>query len=262
MNLGLSGKRCIITGASRGIGAAIAKALANEGAKLALIARGREDLETLAKSISSESKVDVVFFGTDLSSPFELGRSMTDAIEKLGGVDVLINNAGSSAFGSFDTISDQDWEDAFNLKLMGYVRGMRSVLPYMRSQCSGRIINIIGMAGRFSSSNYSLGCFNAALLHLTKSMGDYLAPDGVAVLAVNPGFTGTDRILRAMEIWAKEMKVSKEEFSESYLREVPLGRLVDPAEVGKVVTFLCSDIANAMSGSSVQVDGGASKGSF
>ena len=262
MNLGLQNRRCIITGASHGIGAAIAKILAEEGVNLVLIARGANELQSVASELAQNYGVKVSTIASDIQLPSNLSGAIRDAIEMLNGVDILINNAGTSAFGSFDEISDDEWNDAYSLKLLGYVRAIRLVLPQMREQRSGRIINIVGMAGRSSSPNYTLGCFNAALLHLTKSLGDHLAVDGITVAAVNPGATATDRILKGMSVWAQEKNISTEEFTIDYLRDIPLGRFMDPLEVARVVAFMCSDLATGMSGSSVQIDGGAPKGVF
>lgn len=160
----------------------------------------------------------------DLAAADGPGHAVRSTIAQLGRVDVLVNNAGASPFGSFDRISDDQWSAAFELKLLGYVRCIRAVLPGMRAQRSGRIVNVVGMAGHYATSGYVLGALNAALLHLTRSVADLVAQDGITVVALNPGFTATDRLTAALSVLAEEAGTDLATFSDGYLAErVPLG---------------------------------------
>jgi len=260
MNLGLAGKKVVVTGASRGIGAAIAEAFAIEGSELALLARSEPALRQLAERLSAQVRATPIV--ADLARTDGAQAAIDRAIAELGGIDVLVNNAGTSPFGSFDVTSDQDWQNAFNLKLMGYVRCTRAVLPAMRTQHSGTIINVVGMAGRNATAGYALGAFNAALLHLTKSLSELVASDGIRISAINPGFTTTERMRQAMTVWALEANVDVETYTKDYVRKLPLGRFAEPAEIARLVVLLASDVMELTTGSALQADGGSARGQF
>jgi 3-oxoacyl-[acyl-carrier protein] reductase len=263
MNLGLSGKSCIVTGASRGIGACVGRELAIEGANVALVARSEDEIRTAADELRDAFDVKAVAVGSDLSTTEGAADAMRRAIEMLGGVDVLVNGAGASPFGSFDQITDDQWRSSFDLKMMGYVGCIRGVLPTMRERGSGRIVNIVGMAGRHATPGYVLGSLNAALLHLTKSLADLLAPDGVTVVAVNPGLTDTTRMQEAMEVWAEAAETDPQTFRERYKNtNIPLGRFATPEEMARTVVIMASEVTGYVTGSAIQVDGGAARGAF
>jgi NAD(P)-dependent dehydrogenase (short-subunit alcohol dehydrogenase family) len=261
MNLALAGKRCIVTGASRGIGAAVARELALERADIALLARDAGRLDALASELSGEG-VRAFAVPQDLSSATGASAAMEAAIAGLGGVDVLVNAAGASPFGTFDRIDDADWQASFDLKVMSYVRCSRAAVAAMRSGGGGRIINIVGMAGRYARASYVLGALNAALLHLTKSLAELVATDGITVVAVNPGLTATDRMHDAMATWAEEAGQDVEAYERGYAASIPVGRSATAVEVARIVTVLASDIAGYVTGSSVEIDGGAAQGVF
>ena len=261
MNLGLVGKRAIVTGASRGIGEAIAVELAAEGCSLALVARTAEALAEVAARLEEASGAAAYPIVADLSTQDGPELAVAASVEALGGLDVLVNNAGASPFGSFDAVEDDAWREGFDLKLMGYIRCMRAALVPMREAGSGRIINIVGLAGRVALPGYVLGAYNAALLHLTKSVADHVAKDGIGIVAVNPGLTETDRMHDALRTWADVAGVPQPEFVEAYLSSnVPAGRFAQPEEIARVVAFLASDAAEYISGTSVFVDGASLKG--
>ena len=262
IELGLVGKVAIVTGASRGIGAAVATALAAEGVDVALIARHEGRLVALATDIEARYHVRAVPITVDLTQPDEISEGIARAAAALGRVDVLINGAGASPFGSLDSVTDDEWVQAFSLKVLGYVRTTRAVLPFMRRQHSGAIINIVGMAGRYATPNYVLGALNAALLHVTTAVSALVAEDGIRVLAVNPSLTATERSLRALDTWAMEAGEDSDDYRHKYVRSLPLGRLAEPAEVAAVVVIAASDVARYMTGSALQVDGGSPKGVF
>lgn len=261
MNLEVEAKTAVVTGSSRGIGAATARLLAEEGVAVALIARSAEALGDLAGELSAGGH-RAVAISADLSCALSLDRAFAQAEQELGSIDLLVNNAGASPFGSFDAITDDQWIEAFNLKVLGYTRSIRAVLPGMRARRSGRIVNVIGSGGRFASPDYALGAFNAAMLHLTKSIGDLYAGDGVRVVAVNPGLTSTDRMLTALEAWASAAAVSVDEFTASHFANIPLGRAATPEEIARVIVTLCTPLGDLSIGSAFQADGGGPRGAF
>jgi NAD(P)-dependent dehydrogenase (short-subunit alcohol dehydrogenase family) len=257
MELGLTGKRAIVTGASKGIGAAVACQYAQEGARVALIARDEARLRDVASSCGSST----VLVAADLARGEELTRAFDYCIEQLGGVDILVNNAGSSPNGTIEQITDEQWDESFQLKLMGYVRGMRAVIPSMRAQRYGRIVNIGGVAGVHASAGYVLAAYNAALVHITRSTAEHLGPDGITVTTLHPGPTLTDRLRTMLSSGAAARGVTVEEFGEQVVAQgLPLRRLGTPDEMAKMIVFLTSDAAAWMTGSGVLVDGGAAKG--
>lgn len=256
MDLELAGQKCIITGGSKGIGAATGEVLAIEGADVALVARGEEALVARAEELVKRNGVRAFAIVGDLSTAHGVADSMASAIDALGGVDVLVNNAGSSEFGNLDMVSDEDWSACIDLKLMGYVRAMRAVLPAMREQGSGRIVNVLGIAGVAASAGYITGCINSALAHVTRSTALLVAKEGISVNALHPGPTATERVRSGIEAVAAAGGVTPEEFMR---KQVPLGRVAQPREVAEMIAVLASGVASFMTGSAIQVDGGVAR---
>jgi 3-oxoacyl-[acyl-carrier protein] reductase len=257
MELGLHGKRVIITGASKGIGAAVADEFAREGARIALIARDEARLRKVATGCGD----GCVVVSADLARADELAGAFTSCIDQMGGVDILVNNAGSSPNGTIEQITDEQWDESYQLKLMGYVRGMRAVIPTMRSQHYGRIVNIGGVAGVHASAGYVLAAYNAALVHVTRSAAEHLGPDGITVTTLHPGPTLTDRLRTMLSAGAAARGLSVDAFGEQVVATgLPLRRLGTPEEMAKVIVFLTSDATAWMTGAGVLVDGGAAKG--
>jgi 3-oxoacyl-[acyl-carrier protein] reductase len=257
MELSLDGKVAVVTGASRGIGAAVADALAAERARLVLIARDAVLLDSVASKIRDRHGADCLAVATDLLIPDAADIAVSRALERFGTIDVLVNNAGASGFGSFDAVSDGDWQHAFELKLLGYVRMVRAVLPAMREQRVGRIVNVIGMAGRVASPGYVLGAFNAALMHLTRALSSDLAPDGIVVKGINPGPTNTERMAAAFEVWARDAGVEPDAYIKDYMRGFALREIASPEEMAKLVVLLASPVSDRLIGTVLQADGGA-----
>jgi 3-oxoacyl-[acyl-carrier protein] reductase len=257
MDLGLAGRRAIVTGASQGIGAATAPALAAEGAAVALVARNADALQLVAGSIGAGAVVAV----GDLSTAAGVQESIDTCIELLGGVDILVNNAGSSPGGSIDDVTDEQWQAAFDLKVMGYLRGMRAVLPAMRAQRFGRIINVGGTAGIRATPGYALAALNAALVHLTRSTAEHVGRDGISVVSLHPGPTLTKRLRGMLARGAADAGVTVDEFAATRVApELPLGRLGTAEEIARMIVVLASDVADWVTGGGVAIDGGAAKG--
>jgi 3-oxoacyl-[acyl-carrier protein] reductase len=255
MDLGLHGRRAIITGGSRGIGAATAAALHAEGARVAIIGRDSDALASVAEPLDAHVAL------ADLSTASGVQYAIGSCIDALGGVDILVNNAGASPSGTIDDITDEQWQQSFDLKIMGYVRGMRAVLPSMRAQHFGRIVNIGGTAGIRATPGYTLAALNAALVHITRSTAEHVGRDGISVVSLHPGPTLTDRLRTMLERGATNAGVAVDEFANDVVgRSLPLGRVGSPEEVAQMIVVLCSDVAAWVTGGGVTIDGGAAMG--
>lgn len=261
MDLGLQGTRCIVTGASDGIGAATARVLAAEGAAVGLVARRAELLEAVARDCRAAGAPTAAVAVADLRDPAALTSAFDALVGELGGIDVLVNNAGDSKLGTLESLDDADWQASFDLKLMGYVRGMRHVLPIMRAQRSGCIVNILGTAGTNPSSAYVLSCFVTALAQLSASVADEVAPDGVRVVGLGPGYTATERVMGTVRRLADEAGADVGAFAAEFGRNlVPIGRLASAEEMGRLVAVLASDsVSGFVTGTQLLADGGASR---
>ena len=261
MDLGISGRTALITGGSLGIGKATAAELAAEGVNVAIVARDRTRLEDAAQELSSNTGGRVIGIAGDMGDASDIARAVDEASTALGGIDILVNNAGSSPAGRIEDLDDDIWMASFELKFMGYMRLSRAVLPAMRAQKWGRIVNIIGGGGPNPNAGYILGgSFNAALLNFTRSLAKDCAPDNVLVNGVNPGPTDTPRWQSLVEQNARITGKSEAEVSAQSLANVPLGRAAQPEEMADVVAFLCSERASHMAGALLNVDGAASGG--
>jgi 3-oxoacyl-[acyl-carrier protein] reductase len=261
VRLEIEAATAVVTGASRGIGAATARLLAAEGVGVAALARSEGDLSALVDELERTGSRAVAIVA-DMSDGASIDNAFAQARDALGPIELLVNNAGASPFGPFDAVTDEQWIEAFTLKVLGYTRAIRAVLPDMRAAGEGRIVNVVGSGGRFASPDYALGALNAAMLHLTKSVGDRFAGDGVRVLAVNPGLTSTGRMLDALETWAADAGVSVEQFTAEHVKNIPLGRAATPEEIAQVICVLCSPLGDLTIGSAFQADGGGPRGAF
>lgn len=242
----------IVTGGSRGIGAAASRIFAAEGARVAVVARTPSDVEAVAEEIGG---VPVI---ADLSTAAGVAAAIDEAMAQLGGVDVLVNNAGSSTGGSILDADEQAWQETIDLKLMGYVRAMRAVLPAMKQQRSGTVINVLGVAGTESSPGYVLACIVTALTHVSASVGQLVAPDGVRVVAVHPGPTATDRLLEMVANAADAQGMTPQEFADKVLGgRIPHGRVGQPDEVARTIVFAASEASGFTNASQLYVDGGS-----
>jgi 3-oxoacyl-[acyl-carrier protein] reductase len=255
MDLQLSDKVAIVTGASRGIGKAIADTLSAEGMKLVLVARSGPDLEAVARSLPNESFAQA----TDLREPGSANQIVAAAIEKFGKLDLLVNNAGATKRGDFLTLPDQDWTDGFALKFYGAMRLSRVAWTHLQAS-RGAIVNIIGVGGKAGSAEFTIGgTVNAALMNLTKALADRGVRDGVRVNAINPGSIATDRLQIRIRNYAKDMEISLEEAAKRLPREMKVDRFGEPAEIARAVAFLASEQASYIQGAILDVDGGATR---
>jgi len=256
MDLHLRGKRALITGASKGIGAAVAEALAEEGCNLHLAARNTAAMQALAANLSGAHGGDVAIHGTDLREAGALERLATAAADS----DILVNNAGDVPSGALDTVDEATWRRAWDLKVYGYINLARLLYAQMKTRGDGVILNIIGAAGERFEANYIAGSAgNAALMAFTRALGGTSLKDGIRVVGINPGPVATDRIKaltrrRALAQFGDEARV------EDVLRRFPRGRAAHPREIADTVAFLASDRSGYTSGVIVTIDGGICAG--
>ena len=257
MELGIRGRRALVTGASRGIGLAVAEGLAAEGVDVALVARSRDLLERAAGAIEDGQGVRAVAVVADLSGLDGVRAAAREAAAALGGVDILINNAGAIPVGSLSALEDSEVLAAWDLKLHGYVRMARELLPAMQEQGWGRIVNIIGLAGKQPSAGYIYGgTANAALMNFTKGLALAVAKDGVLVNAINPGPIATDRHTEMNQARAREAGLALEEIEARQSRAVPMGRVGRPQEVADLAVYLSSERCGFVHAAVVPVGGG------
>jgi 3-oxoacyl-[acyl-carrier protein] reductase len=255
MDLGLSNKVAIVTGASRGIGKAIAETLSAEGMKIVLIARSGDELRSIANSLPNESLLQAV----DLREPDSAKAVITTTMAKFGKLDLLVNNAGATKRGDFLILTDQEWMDGFALKFYGAMRLSRAAWPHLQAS-RGTIINIIGVGGRVASAEFTIGgTVNAALMNLTKALADRGVKDGIRVNAINPGSIATERLQIRIQNYAKANNIPLEEAARRLPHEMKIERFGDPAEIGRAVAFLASPQAAYIQGAILDVDGGATR---
>ncbi len=261
MDLGLSGKNVLITGGSMGIGKACARLFAQEGSSVAMTARTKEVLESTAKELEEETGARILALTGDMSVQQDVERVTADAIEELGGIDVLVTCAGSSPGGLMEDLTDDQWYSSLNLKFMGYVRSMRAVLPHMRMRGSGSIVLVVGNDGiKPSYWETTAGAANAAGINVAASMAEQYAPLGIRVNTVNPGPVNTGRWDGLEKAFARDKGVSQERAHELAVSSIPLGRIAEPEEVADLVVFLASDRASFINGSHILIDGSQRKG--
>jgi 3-oxoacyl-[acyl-carrier protein] reductase len=255
MDLQLRSKVAIVTGASKGIGRAIAQTLAQEGMRLAVVARSRAQLDELASPLGDAYLVQAA----DLMDRDAPSAVVAATMARFGRIDVLVNNAGSTKRGDFFTLSEADWADGFGLKFYAAMRLSRAAWPHLRAS-SGSIVNIIGIGGRTGSAEFAIGgAVNAALMNLTKVLADRGVKDGVRVNAINPGGIATDRLQTRLKAFAAERQLSPAEAEQQMARAFGVARFGQPDEIARLVAFLASPQAAFCQGSIVDADGGQTR---
>ncbi len=262
MDLGLEGKVVLITGATRGIGADVARGFAEEGAQVGICARTKADLDARSAEISKTTGATVVGISVDLSKPDEADRLVGEVVKRFGRLDVLVNSAGIAPAGTVEQLTEDDWQRGLQLKLMGLVRCTRAAIPVMRRQGGGRIVNVVGNDGvkcAYWEIVPAICC--AAELIFTQTLAEQYGPEGIYINAVNPGPVQTGLMHGIFEKLAKQRGLSVEEVIRGHVDSIPLklGRIATPREVTDVVLFLASDRASFVNGVQVNVDGGQMK---
>jgi NAD(P)-dependent dehydrogenase (short-subunit alcohol dehydrogenase family) len=258
VDLELTGRRAVVTGGSSGIGLAVARSLAAEGVDLALVARGVEALERAAEQVAAESGRRAIAVPADTGDDDAVAAMVEAVVAQLGGVDILVNAAATPATRA--PLTDGDLEREVNVKVRGYLRCARAVAPHMAAAGWGRIINISGLAARFTGSIVG-SVRNVAVAAMTKNLADELGGQGINVTVVHPGMTRTERTPEAMAVMADARGTTVEELEERLAAGVSIGRLVTAEEVAAVVTFLASPRSVALNGDAIAA-GGGSRGSI
>ena len=263
MDLGLRDRVALVTGASRGIGRAVALALATEGARLAMCARDGATLDAAAADIRTKSGAEVFTLAADLGTLAGTTRVVERTRERFGRLDILVSNAGSIRAGDFLSIPDEQWIADWNLKLLGYIRMARAVFPSMQAQGGGRIVNIIGAAARNPTEAYLPGgAANAALVNFTKGLADLGAKSNILVTGVSPAATRTERWESILAAEATAQKKTIDQMRAEREGAYPLRRIALPEEIADLVCFLVSARAGFLTGICITIDGGATRGVY
>jgi 3-oxoacyl-[acyl-carrier protein] reductase len=264
MDLELAGRVALVNGASRGIGRAIAAALAAEGASLVISARGEAAVTLAAGEIAAASGTKVVGVAADVSVPGTAERLVGTAVELYGGLDILVNNSGGPPFGHFDDFGDDAWQDAFDLLLLSVVRMVRAALPHLRASGRGRVINIESTSVKQPIPGLLLSnSLRAGVAGLARTLADELAPDQITVNNVLPGSILTDRLRAGAAARAEQAGTPVDDLIRSEVgARVPLGRVGEPEDLATMVAYLCSTAAAYITGQTIAVDGGVLRGIF
>ncbi|NDI33535.1 SDR family oxidoreductase [Chengkuizengella sediminis] len=261
MDLNLKGKSVVITAGSKGLGKATALEFAKEGAHVIISSRNEEELAKTKHEIEKETgNKNVHFLVCDITKVDDIKQMVNEAVERFGMVDVLINNAGGPPTGTFDQMTDEDWLYAFELNLLSFIRTIREVLPYMKKQQHGHIINFASSSIKQPIDNLILSnTFRTGIVGLAKSLSQELASDNILINTVGPGRISTDRLAQLDGIRAEKQGKTIEEIKLETEATIPLGRYGEPSEFAKMVVFLASGANTYVTGQSFVIDGGMVK---
>lgn len=260
MDIGLNGKSAFVAASSKGLGKACAIELAREGAHVMLSGRNEAELQKVKQEIQEIAAGQIEYVVCDITKGEDIKQAIQATINKFGTIDILINNAGGPPTGSIEKLTDEDWYKAFDLNLLSYVRLIREVIPYMKEQKNGRIINLASSSVKQPIPGLLLSnTFRTGIAGLAKTLSIELAPFNILVNTVSPGRVATDRIHELDAIKAKQLGVSIEQVREDSMKTIPLGRYGEVEEFGKVVAFLASSVSSYITGSSLLIDGGMIK---
>jgi NAD(P)-dependent dehydrogenase (short-subunit alcohol dehydrogenase family) len=258
MELKLEGKVAIVTGASRGIGAAIARELAQEGCDVALAARSGDELERLAAELRQKGRRALAHVA-DLRAPEAAGRLVDAVVGEFGRVDLVVANAGATRRGDFLALTDADWADGFALKFFGHVRLIRASWPLLKAK-GGSVVVISGIGGRTPGAEFTIGgSVNAALLSLTKALADKGVADGVRVNCISPGNVATDRLTKRIRAVADAGRIGEDEALRRMVVEAGTLRFGEVADIAGLVAYIASERGRFLHGALIDMDGGQTK---
>ncbi len=259
MDLGLAGRRAVVTGGSKGLGLAIAAELLAEGASVTICSRHADELITAAAGLSGGSDGKVTALPCDVTDPGQVSAFIEAAATAMGGIDILVNNAGGARPGTFATLTDEDWHADIEVKLLAQIRCTRAALPLLRRSPAPRVININAVYARYPDPAFLASSVNrASCLNLSKALSAELGREGILVNSVNIGFVTTPQWENIHRRRAPD--VPAEQFYASLAAaEVPLGRFGRPDEVAGIVAFLAGSRASYITGASIDVAGGMGK---
>jgi 3-oxoacyl-[acyl-carrier protein] reductase len=257
VDLGLRGKVAVVAASSKGLGRAVAEELAAEGAHLVICARGKEVLEQTAESIRQLAPVKVVDIAADVSDPRDAARVVSTALEEFGQVDILVTNSGGPPAGRFESLTPEMWDSATRLLLKSAVELTRAVLPGMKERRWGRILNVTSIAAKQPIEGLMLSnSLRAAVIGFARTLANDVAPFGITVNNLLPGYTRTDRVQELARAAGGKAGASDGDIVAKWEKEIPMGRLGEPREFAAFAAFLASERASYITGSSIAVDGG------
>ncbi len=263
MDLKLNGKRAFVTGASRGLGYAIARGLAFEGVRLAINSRELTSIQSAAQALQAETGCEVFPIAGDVSHPDVPAYLIHKTVEALGGLDILITNSGGPPPGQFESFDDQTWQQAIELNFLSHVRLIRAALPYLRQSTSASVLTLTSYSVKQPIPNLILSnSIRAATIGLTKSLALELGADGIRFNSILPAWIETERVRQLMEQRAKLNNTSIEEEIAKQAKDSPFGRMGKPEELANAAVFLVSPAASFITGVMLTVDGGMYKGTF
>jgi 3-oxoacyl-[acyl-carrier protein] reductase len=257
MDLQLKGKKALVTGASQGLGLAIARGLAQEGCAVAINSRDSQKLNAAAQNLEAESGSQVVTLPADLSDPLTAAEIVAQCVAALGGLDLLVSNAGGPPPGKFETFDDETWQQAVELSFLNHVRLIRAALPYLRESAAPSVLTVTSITVKQPLPNLILSnSVRMATAGLTKSLAQELGPEGIRFNSILPGWTATERVQNLME---HRSQVNASSLADEFKKQsaaIPLGRMGDPQEFANAAVFLLSPAASYITGVMLQVDGG------
>tara|TARA_B100000579_G_scaffold203765_1_gene166588 strand:+ start:787 stop:1584 length:798 start_codon:yes stop_codon:yes gene_type:complete len=262
MDLNLKNKNAIVCASSQGLGKAAAIDLALEGANLVICSRDQDKIDKTRLEIlnKTDNQIKVIALKVDLNSSEQIETLYDEAINSLGSIDILVNNNGGPPPSTFDELTDEDWQNAFNSTMMSCLRLSKLVMPQMKNRGWGRIINISSVSvktpvnGLFLSNSLRMG-----VLGWSKALADELAPFGITVNTVCPGYTRTERVEAILESQSNSSGLKKEDIEKSIADNIPMKRVGEAEDLAGLITFLASEKANYMTGLAIQVDGGSAR---
>ncbi len=263
MDLGISGKIALVAASSQGLGKAVASGLAAEGVNVVICARDKNTLENAQAEIQSQTNSKVLALQADLTRYEDIKKLVAKTIEQFGTIHILVINAGGPPAGFFEDMTDEKWQQAFELTLMSSVRLTREVLPFMKTQKWGRIINITSVSVKQPIDELLLSnSVRLSILGWAKTLSNQVAKDGILINNVCPGWTRTGRVQELIQSRAELQGKTPDAIDRIITSGIPIGRMGKPEELANLVVFLASERASYLTGTSIQVDGGAVRGVY
>jgi 3-oxoacyl-[acyl-carrier protein] reductase len=263
MDLGLTNKVALVVAASTGLGRAVAKELATEGASVVVCSRDTERITKTAAEIADATGAHVLAVTADVSVPTDIQRLVESVLARFGRIDILVTNGGGPPAGKFESLTTEQWEAATNLILFGAIELARQVLPGMRERRWGRILNITSICVKQPVDNLVLSnSLRAGLTGFARTLANEVAADGITVNNILPGYTRTERVEELANMMAEKQGITAPEFKAKWESEIPMRRLGEPHEFAALAAFLVSERASYITGTSTQVDGGWIKSLF
>lgn len=257
MDLGLKGKSVIVTASSKGLGKATALRFAAEGARVMISSRNQQALLTTAAEIKEATRNEVAYLVADVTKAEDIRNLVKETVARYGTVHVLVNNTGGPPAGNFDAVNDDTWQKAFELVLLSMIRCIREVLPHMRKQKFGRIVNFASSSIKQPLDNLILSnTFRTGIIGLAKSLAAELAPDNILINTIGPGRIATDRVAFLDKERARGLEISVEEVKKNTEKLIPMGRYGEPEEFARIAVFLASSANSYVTGQALLVDGG------